>query len=133
MATIANSKRKDAERAVEHALVEVYGCTHTWRARSAMYGSVDLFGCDAVGKLSDGTHVWVQVTAGQANAVSQRKLKITRYPWGLSDRVFVWQLAFKKEGRRKVWFFRTHELDTMTYVWTTGPAIAIKPEWFKAR
>jgi len=132
---IAKSKRPQAERASEHVLVELFGCTHTRRALRTKFAKVDFFGCDTIGVQKDGARIWVQVTAGQVNAVLVRRKKLDAYPWHHTDRVFVWQLTSRasiSNPRRKEWYFRVWEKRGREWSDQHDP-ILVKQEWFKAR
>jgi len=138
---IAKSKRPQAERATEHAMVELFHCVATRRALRTKFAKVDMFACDVMGVRADGTRVFVQTTSGQTAAVLTRRRKLEAYPWHHSDYVAVWQLterASVSNPRRKDWFFRVWEY---TPGWQDGKRewavqddpIPVKREWFKAR
>ena len=140
MATkVAKSKRPEAERATEHALVELFDCVATRRALRTKFAKVDFFAADVIGVRPTGERLWVQVTAGQIGAVRARRLKLEAYPWHPSDRVFVWQLTFRQSVRRpnaKDWFFRVWEYAPS---WEDGKRdwtdkcdpITVPTRWFK--
>ena len=106
-----NKKRSEAERAAEWFAREILGCVDTRRAVRTKWQKVDFFGADVVGKRPDGSHVYIQVTTGQAPAVSVRKRKLEKYHWHKSDRVLLLQLKYKQEGRKKKWYFDMYELE----------------------
>ena len=139
MKKIAKSKRPEAERAAEHVAVEVFGCAATRRALRTKFAKVDFFGCDVMGFGSMLNHYWIQVTAGQIQAVQTRRKKLEKYPWAENDEVYVMQLVERAKvdnPRQKEWFFRVWHLDRMLSlkdVWHEEPPIPIKREWFKAR
>ena len=137
--TNAKSKRGDAERATVHYCHNVLGCVVTRRAVRAKFQSVDFFAADVVGKMPDGSHVYVQTTAGQYSAVTSRRRKLEKIPWHYSDKVLICQLIQTEDpanSRRKLWFFRIHSLNQRglkSNEWETLPdAYAIPKEWFKA-
>ena len=135
---VAKSKRPQAERAAEWAMLINFGCDHTRRARRAKFAKVDFFGADIIGLRWDGGKLWVQVTTGQTAAVLTRRRKLEQYPWHPSDRVFVWQLVERQDvanPRRKAWTFRVweYELRDGTREWTDQrEPIVVQREWFKA-
>lgn len=110
--TRSKSKRPEAERASEWVLRHEFHCLHTRRALRTKFAKVDFFGCDTIGVLANGEKLWVQVTAGAAQAVSQRRKKLEAYPWHASDRVMVWQLVSTEHpvrARVLLWHFRVWE------------------------
>ena len=129
------TKRADAERAAEWFAHEVMNCIVTRRAVRSQWQKVDFFGSDIVGKKSDGTYVYIQATAGQDSAVSIRKRKLEKIPWGSFDRVLLVQLRSTEDpanARRKLWFFRVHELrDGEWSTWKN--AVEVPRGWFKKR
>ena len=110
---IAKSRRMDCERASQHFAHEIMDCINSVRAVRTMYQRQDLFGCDTVGKRIDGSHVYIQATAGQDQAVTARKRKLEKYPWHKSDIVLIVQLKSQQDPenkRRKLWSFKVWEL-----------------------
>lgn len=112
MNTNPKTKRADAERAAEWYAREVLGCVITRRAVRTQWQAVDFFGSDVVGKLEDGSHAYIQATAGQSASIAARRRKLEAIPWLDSDIVQVVQLRWTEDpanARRKLWFFRVHE------------------------
>lgn len=146
----AKKKRGEAERAGEHYCLEKKDCIITRRAIRTQFQSVDFFASDIVGKRSDGSHVYVQVTAGQSTAVSARRKKLEQYPWHQTDTVELLQLVQTPDpanARRTKYFFRVHEYRLLpgkgsggfgtdnksARRWTTADiAIDVPDAWFKA-
>jgi len=83
----SKAKRGDCERAACHYIVHSHGCTVFRKAIRTQFQSVDFFASDVVGKKPDGSHVYVQATAGQASAVSARRKKLEKIPWHPSDTI----------------------------------------------
>lgn len=136
----AKSLRPLAERACEHYAIEICGCVRTRRAIRTKWQSVDFFGADCVGKRKDGSHVYIQVTAGMAAAVTARRRKLEAEVWHPTDTVLLLQLIQTIDpanAKRKKWFFRVHGYDRLTDYhrkWRTDEqAIEIPKEWWKAR
>lgn len=134
----AKTKRAEAEKAAVWYAREVVGCVLTRRAVRAQFQSVDFFAADIVGKMPDGSHVYIQATAGQRQAVTSRRRKLEAVPWHPTDLVRLVQLVQTEDpanARRKKWFFRVHE-----YVWngrdrtwvTHDEAVSVPRAWFKA-
>ena len=133
--TLAKDLRAKAERAAEWVAREHFGCIHTRRAVKTRFNKTDFFGADIIGLRNDGTKIWVQVTAGQDAAVSQRRKKLEKYTWHETDSVYVWQLRETPNPanrRRMLYHFRLCELmpDGSWVNWDS--AILIRREWFKA-
>ena len=134
----AASKRADAERAAEWYAHEILGCVVTRRAIRTKFHKVDFFASDVVGKMPDGSHVYIQATAGQNQAVTARRRKLEKYPWHESDSVEIVQLIQTIDpanARRKLWFFRVHFLQRFNkdLKWFSKErAIPIPKEWFRA-
>lgn len=138
----AKSKRGDAERATVWYAREILGCVVTRRAVRTQFQSVDFFGSDIVGKMPDGSHVYIQATAGQDSAVTTRRRKLEAIPWHETDIVQLVQLRQTEDpanARRKKWFFRVHEYqyifidDRHDREWVThDQAVDVPREWFKA-
>ena len=128
------SKRGDAERATVWYARKILKCVYTRRAVRTQWQTVDFFGSDIVGKRSDGSHVYIQTTAGQDSAVTARRRKLEKIPWHESDTVQLVQLRQTEDpanARRKLWFFRVHIYEDG--VWSTSEdAVVIPREWFKA-
>ena len=76
----AKNKRGDCERAAVHFAYEILGCVITRRAVQTKWQKVDFFAADVVGKRPDGTHVYIQATAGQYSAVTARRRKLEKIP-----------------------------------------------------
>lgn len=135
----AKSKRADAERATVWYAREMLGCVVTRRAVRTQFQSVDFFAADVVGKRADGTHVYIQATAGEHAAVTARRRKLEAVPWHVTDVVQLVQLRQTEDpanARRKKWFFRVHEycfngLDSREWI-THDDAVDVPREWFKA-
>lgn len=131
----AKSKRPEAERACEWYAREVCGCVITRRAVRTQFQSVDFFAADCVGKRADGSHVYIQATAGQTEAVRTRRRKLDVIPWHPSDVVLLLQLVQTEDpanARRKKFFFREHVRDEIG-TWSVLPeAFPVPKEWFKA-
>lgn len=125
--------RSAAERAGEWYLYKIMNCLVVRRAVKTQWQKVDFFGSDLVGKKADGTHIYVQVTAGEYSAVTARRRKLEKIPWHESDTVQILQLIQRKNpanARRKNWFFRVHVYQKGKWI-TLDEAIEIKKEWFK--
>ncbi len=136
----AKSKRNDAERATVHYAVEICECVRTRRAIKTKWQSVDFFGADVVGKRTDGSHVYIQVTAGAYAAVTARRRKLEAEAWHPTDTVLLLQLIQTIDpanAKRKKWFFRVHEYiraSELHRIWHTNEqAVEIPPIWFRAR
>ena len=152
----SKAKRGDCERAATHYAVVNHSCVITRRAIRTQFQSVDFFASDVVGKKADGSHVYIQATAGQASSVSTRRKKLEKIPWHPSDIVELVQLVQTENpanARQTLWFFRVHvyqriagpEMDsTVPYPWkeyifltkrqwkTLETAVPVPKEWFKA-
>ena len=102
------TKRVDAEKACEHYARVVLDCVCTRRPVRTQFQSIDFFGADVVGKRRDGSHVYIQVTTGQANAARVRRRKLEAYPWHPSDAVYLLQLCRDDSQRPIRWFFNIH-------------------------
>jgi hypothetical protein len=130
------SKRPEAERASEWYAVKECGCVITRRACRTKWQSVDMFCCDVVGKRPGGSHVYIQATAGQNEAVRQRRRKLDSIPWHPSDEVLLLQLVHTENpanARSKLWFFRVHRLRTIDLKWLVDTeAYPVPKEWFKS-
>lgn len=136
---VAKSKRPEAERASEHALVELFHCVSTRRALRTKFAKVDFFACDTIGVEESGKRHWIQVTAGQTAAVLTRRKKIEKHPWHVSDTVAVWQLTFRVSiinSRQKEWFFKVWDFQVQpdgTRAWVVlDSPIEVPKRWFKA-
>jgi hypothetical protein len=138
----AKSKRLAAERAAVHYAYDVCGCVHHAAAIRTQWQRQDIFAADVVGKRRDGSHVYLQVTAGQAAAVTARRRKLEAISWHDSDAVYLLQLVQTEDpacGKRTLWFFRVHAYVNFGHGanerrWTTWEAACPVPaEWFKAR
>ena len=131
-------KRREAEVASEWYGRETLGCVATRRTVKAKFNKVDFFAADMVGKRKDGSHVYIQVTAGQADKVRIRRRKLEKYPWHKTDTVQIVRLIQTIDpanARRKLWFFRVHAYDLVNgkRQWSTEEqAVRIPSEWFKA-
>ncbi len=131
-------KRREAEVASEHYCREVMECVTTRRAIKTQWQKVDFFSCDIVGKRADGSHVYIQVTAGQTPKVLERKKKLEKEIWHTSDTVQILQLVQTDnpgKGARILWFFRVYEYYP-NFInpdgWTTqADAVPVPKEWFK--
>lgn len=130
----AKSLRSAAERACEWYARDLLSCVITRRAVQTRFQSVDFFAADCVGKRSDGSHVYIQATAGQYEAVRTRRRKLEAVPWHESDTVLLLQLVQTEDpanARRKKYFFRVHRL--INGDWSVQEdAHEIPREWFKA-
>jgi len=129
----AKSKRADAERAAEWYAHEIEGCVHTIRAVRTKWQYQDLFGCDVLGKKPDGTYLWIQVTAGGAEAVRRRKRKLEGYPWCGADTILLLQLVQTddpSDSRKKLWWFRVY--DYTSSQWVMRDAVQVPKSWFRA-
>lgn len=145
MKTNSKAKRGDGERAAEHYAVHIKSCVITRRAIRTQFQSVDFFASDVVGKMADGSHVYIQATAGQAAAVSTRRRKLEAIPWHPSDTVELVQLVQTPDpanARRTLWFFRVHRYYpvfdekqnryALVRRWETlETAVPVPKEWFK--
>jgi hypothetical protein len=124
----SKAKRGDAERAGCHYVREIHKCVIHRRALKSQYQSVDFFASDVVAKRIDGSHVYVQVTAGQASAVSSRRKKLEKIPWHPSDTVELVQLVQNPDpanARKTLWFFRCHVYKLEPY-WREDVEIPLK-------
>ena len=132
----SKSKRPEAERAAEHYAREVCHCVLTRRPVRTQWQSIDFFAADIVGKKKNGSHVYIQVTAGQASSVSARRKKLEKIPWHESDKVQLAQLVQTPNpaNARKIdYFFRIHEYSGNPREWHIyEKAQPIPKEWFKA-
>jgi len=136
---IARSRRPQAERAAEHWLVEVMGCDphQMRRAIRTKYQAVDFFASDVMAKDRAGKTFYVQVTAGQNEAVRVRRRKLEKFSWNTHDFVYVLQLVEVPNPvniRRKDYFFRVHYYDHFHEPcgWIVeGAACPVPREWFK--
>ncbi len=133
---IASSKRPQAERAAENAMLNVMGCVVTRRAIRTRFNKTDFFGADVIGIRQDGSKVFCQATCGGVEAVRQRRRKLEAIPWHRSDTVCILQLVERQavvNARSKQWHFRVHEYDLESRAWSVRPdAIEIERGWFKA-
>ena len=137
----AKKKRGDAERAAEWYARAIHKCVITRKAIRTQWQSVDFFASDIIGKKADGSHVYIQATAGQNSAVTARRRKLEKIPWHESDTVELVQLIQTEDpanARRKLWFFRVHyyhkliEPDPIRRKWKTkDEAVPIPKKWFK--
>lgn len=134
------SKRGDAERASEWYAIEKHLCVLTRRSIRTRFNKVDFFCCDTVGKKQDGTHVYIQVTAGNNTQVTKRRRKLESVPWHETDTVELLQLIQTPDpanARRKHWFFRVHvyylERVKGFRQWITlEKAVQIPKYWFRS-
>ena len=135
---IAKTKRNEAERAAEWALIDQYYCTHTVRAIKSKFQRQDLFASDVIGKDKNGEMVFCQVTTGKKEAVRQRKKKMEAIQWQETDIILLFQMDFEQKEKSKEWFFKVFEYILIGYglswkrEWTDRPTIHIEKEWFKA-
>lgn len=125
-----------SELAAEHYAYEVLGCVRTVRAVATKFQRQDLFASDVLGRKPDGTLCAIQVTAGQASAVSARKRKLEREVWHSSDIVLLLQLYWEKgKGNKKDWFFKVWEYtcDNLSdkRAWFHKSDHAVSQSWFK--
>ena len=130
----AKNKRGDAERAAEWYAHEIHKCVVTCRAVRTQWQRQDLFGCDVMGKKSDGSCVYIQATAGQYSAVTARRRKLEVIPWLGSDIIEIVQLIQTEDpanARRKLWFFRVHFFDGGKWH-TKEEAVTVPNQWFKS-
>jgi hypothetical protein len=133
------TKRREAEVAAEHYAHEVMGCIRTVRAVRTQWQKIDLYSCDVVGKRTDGSHVYIQVTAGGNEAVSNRRRKLEKEVWHGSDTVQLLQLVSTEnpgKGAKRLWFFRVHEyllnVPRLDRYWhTQANAVEVSRDWFK--
>lgn len=136
MAKQAKGKRAESERASEWYLHEVEKCTHTVRAIRTKWQRVDFYACDVMGKRSDGTSVYAQITAGQVEAVRRRRRKLDKIPWHPTDTVLLLQLVHTQDpanARRKLYFYRVHRLNLGNKEWSVdSQAQPIAKDWFTA-
>lgn len=138
MNTNPKTKRADAERAAEWYARERLECVLTRRAVRTKWQSVDFFAADVVGKRQDGSHVYIQATAGQSESLRVRRRKLERVPWHESDAVLVLQLTWTPDpanARRRKWWFRVHHFthDEDPRGWcVSDEAIPVPQLWFTA-
>jgi hypothetical protein len=127
----SKSMRAPAERAAEWYCRIHHDCTHTVRAVKSRFNRQDLFASDCVGKKASGAHVYIQVTAGQASAVTARRRKLEAIPWHESDTVELIQLVrFEEE---KEWRFRINVYDHVgSKKWWMKGTVVIDPAWWRA-
>ena len=137
-------KKSGAERASEWYARDVHGCVVAQRAVRTKFQKVDFFACDCVGKTSDGSHVYLQVTAGNDTQVTKRRRKIEEIPWHTSDHVLILQLAYLVDPShkgRKLWWFIEHVYSLVSFAnnepsgndrkWKTRkPPFSIPKHWF---
>ncbi len=129
----ARTMRANAEKAAIWYCHKIHKCVVTRRAVRAQWQAVDMFGADVVGKKKDGSHVYVQATAGQASAVTARRRKLEKIPWHKTDVVELVQLVNTEDpanARRKLYFFRVHVYDKKEWS-TLDVAVPVPREWFK--
>lgn len=130
---MSKQDRKYAELATEWMLIEVFGCKHTRRALRTKFAKVDFWASDVMGMNIQGEKFFVQATAGQDSAVSQRRTKLSKYSWHFTDRVMVAVLRKKKVGRSNEYYFILHQFDPIGLGWENSiKQIPVKREWFKA-
>ncbi len=136
---VPKAYRRLAEVAAEHYAYTVMDCLKCVRAVKSQYQTVDFWASDIVGKRRDGTHVYIQVTSGQASAVSTRKAKLedVKY-WHHSDTVLLLQLYWEPNPqckRGKLWYFKVWEYVVPNkYVYRTWVHMvdhAVPVSWFK--
>lgn len=131
----AKSLRSTAEKACEWYARVICGCVLTRRAIQTKFQSVDFFAADCVGKRPNGSHVYIQATAGQNEAVRVRRRKLDVVPWHDTDTVLLLQLTQTEDPanrRKKKYFFRVH-VRTLAGIWIVEEdAHEIPREWFKA-
>jgi hypothetical protein len=90
----SKAKRSEAERACEWYCRIVHKCVVTCRSMVTQWNRQDLFAADCIGKRADGSGVFIQVTAGQASAVSSRRKKLEKIPY----RILTLQMLVKHCG-----------------------------------
>jgi len=123
---------KEAERAAEHLAVHKFGCILTRRSIRTMWQKVDFFGADVVGKKPDGSHVYIQVTSGQAPAVSQRKRKLEKVPWHETDTVVLAQYVSTRSEIDLRRYARTFHLwELKNGEWMKLEDVLVPTEWTK--
>lgn len=132
-------KRAEAERAAEHYLLVNQKCVITRRMIKTRFNDVDFFAADVVGKMKDGTTIYVQVTAGQADAVLKRKKKLEAIPWNTYEVVLMLQLVKTDDPmntRKSVYYFKVWEYyneHEHERTWALHPeAVKVPKEWFEA-
>lgn len=135
----AKRMRRLAEVATVHYAREIHWCVEIRRAVKTQWQSVDFFGSDVVGKRIDGSHIYIQTTAGQHAAVTVRRRKLEKIPWHPTDTVELLQLVQTIDpanARKKLWFFRVHYYERTSEfhrTWQTRDgAVPVPKEWFKA-
>ncbi len=130
-------KRREAEVAAEWYAHSELNCVETRRTTRTQFHKVDFFCCDIIGKRADGSHVYLQVTAGGNSAVTDRRRKLEEIPWHRTDTIQLLQLVQTDnpgKGSRKLWFFRVHIYSMLgnERYWITGnDAVSIPKGWFK--
>lgn len=137
---LPKQKRGECERAAEHYARYNLDCILTRRPVRTKFQSVDFFGADIVGKRIDGTHVYVQATAGQSSAVTARKKKLEVVPWHESDTVQLIQLVQTPNpanARKTDYYFRIFvyeaNKEASQRTWKKeDEAVSVPREWFKA-
>lgn len=126
----------NAERAAEHFGREVLQCVETRRMIRTRFFKVDFFGADVVGKKSDGSHIYIQVTSGQDQAVTARRRKLESHIWHFSDIVLLLQMVKTKIRGKMRYEFRVREYKLPSIgkrFWPEGYGVVeIKREWFMA-
>jgi len=127
---MSKQDRRYAEVAAQWLAVKEFECTYIRKAIRTKFQSVDFFGSDVMGINEYGHKVFIQATAGQDAAVTQRRRKLEKYPWHESDTVLVAILRKVKIGRSYHYHFRISEYDDKTWMyWSTN--VEVPRHWFK--
>ena len=129
---MSKQDRRWAELAAEWMVADVFNCIHTRRALKTKFAKVDFWASDVMGMNKFGEKYFIQVTAGQDSAVSQRRKKLEKYSWHELDTVMVAALRKEKVGRSYKYHFILHEYNATTKVWENNKSqITVPREWFK--
>lgn len=134
---VAKSRRPEAEKAAEHYLHEVCGCdpAQIRKAVRTKWQSVDFWGSDVMGRTQNGYVYFAQVTAGQIEAVRQRRRKLEKISWNAYETVLLLQMVETPNpanARRKDFYFRVHRYFHQDFEWSVDDeAYKIPREWFQ--
>lgn len=133
---VSKTNRRKAEVASEHYLYHICKCDphQIRRAVHTQWQKIDFWFSDVMGRTPKGRCFYAQVTAGQAEAVRQRRRKLEKISWNAFDNVMVLQMVEQPNPanhRKKDFYFRIHRLDHINLVWSVDEiAFPIPREWF---
>ena len=119
-----------AERLGEWWLVEIKKAVVLARSVSTKYQRVDLFGLDLLGKTKNGRWVGCQVTTGGYEATRQRKRKLEKIPWFVTDRIYLLKVKKERVGRGVVYVLEAQKLDPLTGEWSHGRVVRVPRQEF---